>query len=309
MKKITKKMLSFIFMIGLFVGVCPVAYANDSFNGVSLSLGPTSQRVTLMPGEEYRGEIYISSPADSTQEANYILYVTPYGVSNDNYDPVFDQKTAYTQMVDWITLDKTEGSVSPNEIEYIGFTIDVPSDAPAGGQYATIMAQDVTGVDDAENSGGLSISNITAIGSIVVADVMGETREEGEILENNIPSFLLSNELTATSLVKNEGNVHADAKFVLQVSPLFNGEEICTNEEEPSTSLVIPETSRYNSESCKLPSVGIFRAKQTVEIFGETSIAERLVFVCPLWLLFIIIFAIVMFIIWLVMKVRAKRKG
>lgn len=37
------------------------------------------------------------------------------------------------------------------------------------------------------------------MGHIVYAEVAGETRNEGVVLENDIPSFLISNTLEATS--------------------------------------------------------------------------------------------------------------
>ena len=275
----------------------------------SLVFGPTSQRISLEPGETYRGSIYISNPAYSTEDAKYSLSVSPYGVSNEDYDPVFDQKTTYTQIVDWITLDETEGSVKPNEKKDIGFTINVPYNAPAGGQYATIMAQDVTYQGHSASGDVLEITNITAIGSIIAADVAGETVEKGEILENSIPSFLFTSPLTTNARVKNHGNVHTDAEYVLQVWPLFSNEEICTNEEKPDTDVVLPDTERYHTQNCDLPMVGIFRAKQTVKIFGETSITERTVFVCPLWLLAIVIFAIILIIMWLIMESRSRKRA
>jgi hypothetical protein len=60
-------------------------------------------------------------------------------------------------------------------------------------------------------------------------------------------------------------------------------------------------------EECNLPSIGIFRAKQTVSIFGEESTLEKMVFICPLWLIFIIVFAIAVLVIWLVMKSRSGK--
>ena len=110
----------------------------------------------------------------------------------------------------------------------------------------------------------------------------------------------------ASSTVKNNGNVHTNAKYTLQVWPLFSDEEICTNEEEPATSLIMPETERMHVEECNLPSVGIFKVKQTVEIFGEKSVAEKTILMCPLWLLFLVLFAIIALVIWIVTKVKKK---
>ncbi len=300
-----------IFVVSLLIlctNYVPVFAAEEIHYDASLVFGPPTQRIMLEAGQTYRSSVYISNPSDSVKATKYILYVTPYGVSNENYNPVFDQKNTYTQIVDWITLDKTEGILQPGEKEDIGFTVNVPVNAPAGGQYATIMAQDTTNLDSNKEDGGLSISSITAIGAIVYASVDGETKKEGVILENNIPSILFSSPLEATSRIKNSGNVHTDAEYVLQVWPLFSDAEICTNEEDPKTILAMPETELYHKETCDLPPVGIFRAKQTIKFFGETSIVEKMIFICPLWLLFIIIFAFIMIIMWFVVRTKKRNK-
>ena len=90
---------------------------------------------------------------------------------------------------------------------------------------------------------------------------------------------------------------------------MIGDEEICTNEEDPAMSLVMPETERYNAQTCQLPTVGIFRAKQVVKIFGETSIVEKTIIVCPIWLMFIIIFVVFALIFYFVAKVKARKKA
>ena len=182
----------------------------------------------------------------------------------------------------------------------------MPENAPAGGQYATIIVQNDT-EDQNSDSGNVSIQSVVRFAAKIVAEVAGETEEKGAIIENNIPAFMFNGPLSATSVVKNDGNVHTDAKYTLQVWPLFSGEEICTNEEKPTEALVVPDTERLHVEECNLPSIGIFRAKQTVSIFGEESTLEKMVFICPLWLIFIIVFAIAVLVIWLVMKSRSGK--
>ena len=308
MNLIKKVIIFVVSLLALGINYIPVSAAEEIHYDAGLVFGPPTQRIMLEAGQTYRSSMYISNPSDSVRATKYILYVTPYGVSDENYSPIFDQENAYTQIADWITLDKTEGILQPGEKEDIGFTINVPVDAPAGGQYATIMAQDTTDLGSDQEGKGLSVSSITAIGAIVYADVDGETRKEGIILENNIPSFVFTSPLEAFSRVKNSGNVHTDAEYVLQVWPLFSDSEICTNEEEPDTKIVMPETEYVRNETCDLPPIGIFKAKQTVRLFDEISTIEKLVIVCPLWLLFIIVFAIVMLIIWLVLKAKNRKK-
>lgn len=310
MKKITRAIT-----VAIIAAVCAassirMASAETSTTS-SLTFGPTSQRVSLKPGEKYRSSVVVSNPATSTGDTKFSLYVSPYTVTNDDYDPAFDQMGTYTQIVDWIELDKTEGTLAPNTNMEIGFTVNVPEDAPAGGQYAAIVAQDMTGLDGGSNS-GLQIGSISAVGSIVVADIAGQTREYGEIVENNVPSFVFNPPYTASAGVKNTGNVHTDATSILQIWPLFSDEEVYTNEEsEDNAKLVLPDTTRYFFNTwADAPAMGVFRARQTVTIFGETSVNEKIIVLCPMWLLFVVIFLIALLAIWIItMIVRKVRRS
>lgn len=295
-------------ILPIFGWVSTLAVGNSS----SLTVSPPNQQIVLMPGEAYKGAITVSNSNEAENDLVYSVSVGSFSQkrsedSKDDYGTVdTETKTGYNQMMDWIVLEKEEGVVAPNSSDTVPFSIVVPDDAPAGGQYATINIQDDT--KRGENNGNVTIESKTRIASIIYAEVAGETRNEGEINVNNIPSFLMNTGLETTSVVKNNGNVHAIAEYVLQVWPLFGDEEICTNEEKPATSLIMPETERYHTESCSLPMAGIFRAKQTVKIFGETSIVERTVVVCPIWLLFIIIFVMFALVFYFIAKAKARKK-
>lgn len=309
------KLLTVVLAIVMCLGFYHVSVRAEEKSSLGFTVSPMSQRILLTPGEEYKGSISISSPNDSTTDLNYTIGVGSFGQrrANDNSDDYGDvdlsTSTTYNQIKDWITIEKDSGIVAPNETDVVPFVINVPKDVPAGGQYATIIVKnDTKGVHEDEGESS-SIKNIMYIASIIYAEVAGETREEGQITNNSVPSFLLNGPLEAVSMVRNNGNVHTDAEYTLQVWPLFSDEEICTNEEKPDTSLILPETERYHAQTCDLPAVGIFRAKQTVKIFGETSIVEKTVIICPIWLLFIIIFVIIAIIIWIVMRIRARNKS
>ena len=297
-------------LVGMFFSIMNVS-AVDGDNGVVMTISPPKQKIVLVPGETFEGTIQVSNSVNATKNLDYSATIGSYGLDKDengntDYNSTdVDTITAYNQIMDWITLGKEHGSVAPNTTDTIPFTITVPKDAPAGGQYATVLIQNDTKNDN--NDGNVMIESKVRFASSIIAEVAGETRSEGEIIENTIPAFLLDNKLATTATVKNNGNVHTDASFTLQIWPLFGDEEIYTNEEEPTTKMVMPGTERMYSEEHDLPSFGIFRVKQTVKIFGETSVAERVVVVCPLWLLFIIVFAIVALVIWIVMKSRARK--
>ena len=311
LKKI-KLLVAMLLLCGLVSGSLR-AFAIDASKMKSMmTISPPRQKMILVPGEVYEGEVEVANSSSAERDLEYSVRVGSFGLREDengdtdyNYTDI-DTVTSYNQMMNWISFAKETGKVAPGDIDTVSYSIDVPKDAPAGGQYASIVIRNDTKKDN--NSGNMAIENVVEFAVGLFAEVAGETRDEGLILENDIPSFLLNNPLTASSTVKNNGNVHTDAEYILQVWPLFSDEEVCTNEEEPDTSMIMPETERYHAQTCNLPSMGIFKAKQTVKIFGETSIIERTIIACPLWVLFLILFVIIAIAIWIVMKVRGNKK-
>ena len=148
-------------------------------------------------------------------------------------------------------------------------------------------------------------------GIVIIAEVEGgNTRREGQVLETKIPTILFNPPITATSLVENTGNVHATATYTLQVFPLFGDEEVYTNEENPATLTILPETQRFNSISWDgAPQLGIFRVRETVSILDDTQTIEKIVFLCPIWFLFLVLLIIFFAIFWLVSRVRSRHQA
>lgn len=279
----------------------------------AFALSPMSQSIVLIPGETYEGSIRVVNPNDADTNFNYIATVGSYSVAGDENsldDYVSTNEVAITdfnQIVNWIKIENSTGTLAPNESATLSFKIEVPENAPGGGQYATILVQENPDIDNEAETEDSNIREIMRMGSIIYAEIAGDTIKEGEIIDNNIPAFLLNGNLETTSMVKNNGNVHTNAEYILQVWPLFSDEEVCTNEESPTKSLILPETKRYHAESCNLTIPGIYRVKQTVKIFGEESIMEKTIIYCPVWLLFIILFVIAAIIIWLIMRTKARK--
>ena len=313
MKK-TKLLTMFVAVaVSIFVGPACSVFADSN----SMTVSPPYQKMILIPGETYKNSISVFNSTNSTRSLKYAVEIGSFSQhknseSKDDYGALDHiSKSSYNQIMDWIKFDKEHGELAPGEEIKIGYSIEVPENAPAGGQYATILVVDET-TSGLPGEGNIAIDQKFQFASIIYAEVAGETKEVGEILDNSIPSFLLNGPLQASSMVKNNGNVHTDAQYTLQVWPLFSSEEICTNEEKPETSLVLPETERYHVQSCdSMPTLGIFKAKQTVSIFGEISTVEKIVILCPLWLMFLILFVIITLIIWIFTKIKrnGKRKS
>ncbi|MBR2658608.1 hypothetical protein IKD57_01780 [Candidatus Saccharibacteria bacterium] len=286
--------------------------ANEAFaSGRAIMMSPMSQRVVLAPGETYRGGFKVANPVDAENNLDYLATIAPFSIvqtdnNKDDYNAVsYTTKSSMNMIVDWTVIDNPTGTVEPNGEEVVSFSIEVPADAPAGGQYMAILVKEDPEKREIDDS--LAVTEVMQMAHIIYAEVAGETNQDGVILENYVPSISLSNNLKTMSRVRNNGNIHTDAKVILQVWPLFSGEEICTNEENPDAMVVLPNTQRFNAQECSLPLFGIFRAKQTVRIFGEESVVEKIVFVCPVWLMFLIVFVIALIIIWFFTRSKSRK--
>lgn len=297
---------------GAVLGSNEAARAVEDGGQLKMSVSPPYQEIVLTPGEVYKGTITVSNTSQSEGNLKYSVSVGSYserateGSEDDYANPDLTSVGEYNQIMKWIDIPKPTGELVQGQKETVVYIISVPEDAPAGGQYATLIVQN----DSKEQNGGdgMQIENTMQIASIIYAEVAGTTKQEAEISNNNFPSFLLQNPLTATSMVQNQGNTHTDATYTLQVWPAFGGDEICTNEENPTTEIVLPGTKRYHVETCDLGLVGVYRARQTVKIFNDVSMVEHIVVICPIWLILIVIVVILALIFWIIKKVKEHRE-
>lgn len=273
----------------------------------AFALSPMNQNIVLSPGDSYRESFLINNPSTSDSSFNYKIEVTPYSVSDDNTD-MYDDYSDYNQIVDWITiLGNDTGTVSPNDSITIEYMVNVPEDAPAGGQYAAIRVSEVAQDDSNENTYGIQ-ENI-AIAYLLYAEITGNTVHQGEIESASVPGFIFSGNIRGISSIKNVGNVHGIAHYTMKVYPLFSNEELYTNEEKPEGQVILPGKTLYNeSEWNETPAIGIFNVTYSVEFEGVTTEVSKMVIKCPIWLLFVVLAVIAALVIWIVMKIRFGKK-
>lgn len=289
----------------------------------AFTVSPQVQEYALTPGQSVTGEVEAFNPSDAQGDFYYVAEVVPYSVSNDGqYTTNFDAMEDYTNIVNWVTMsddDEAEskevhGVLKPGEGGKVYYTITVPKDARGGGQYFAVRVKnDTDAAQDAEKDDTVVIKEVIGIASLVFTEVSGDITVKGEITNNNVPSFVLNPPISTSFMVKNEGNTHAKVSYSLQVFPLFSDEEIYTTEEDMGSSYVLPGATRTIVQSWEnTPQIGIFKVRQTVyydSMDNEPSVTEKLVIVCPVWLLFVIFFLIAALIIWIVMRVKARGKS
>ncbi len=297
------------------VAALAVTAALSSFNPVfaeeeapdfGLAISPsTLELADLKPGETLNGAFTLQNTGK--KDCNFTLTVQPFSVSGENYEKDLETVTKYNDIINWITFSDSTGVLKAGESKEIEFRVQVPKDVPDGGQYGTIIAE---ATNDEDELASASISLGRRVGLIFYSQVSGKTRIAGSVEENKIPGILFNPPISATSIVENTGNTHITATYTLQVFPLFSDEEIYTNEENPATSLIMPETRRFNTISWDdAPHFGVFKVKQTVNAFGQDDVTEKIIVICPIWLLFILILAIFCLIFWIITRIRARKQS
>ena len=272
------------------------------------TLTPMNQDIDLEAGQTYSGSITVVNPSDATTDFSYKVSVSPFNMVGEEY--TVDLATEYNRsmITKWITIENPSGTLKPNESGEIKFTIKVPEDAPAGGQYAAIIV-----TSDNANSGdeGLSVQSVLEMASIVYARVAGETSHGGEILENNIPSFALTTPVVLNAKIRNDGNVHDYANYTITVTDFFTGNVILPTEENDGhySEVIMPESTYHSQrEINNLPAVGVVKVTQTIRFNGEVSNEESTIIICPIWFMALILLTIAAIITTVVAIVKKNRK-
>ena len=292
-----------LYLSGILAIIAGALFINVSqCSATQLSYSPMRQEKILVPGTIDDLTLTLAVPADAEEPTKYELEIRPFYVDDDNITH-YEAKDDYSQIVNWITLPETGGTLQPNEYKDINLTIKVPTNAPAGGQYAAIIIRTSDGNDT-------GIKQVYEMTQPIYAEVAGKTVHQGEITKLELPKFLFSGNITGSAAVKNLGNVHANVKHTLKVYPLFGSdEEYYTNEESPQENMVMPGATRYSSVSWEnTPYFGFFRVKYSVEFEGVKNDLERIVIICPLWLTFVFVAIVILIIIKFILGAKKKNK-
>lgn len=270
---------------------------------------PMSQNFILTPGKTYTGSITIVNPVNSSSDFSYSVSVSPYNVVGKDYQADITNPSAYSKIVEWVEIAEPTGTIKPNESRDVEFTITVPENAPAGGQYAALM---VSSDPSEQQASGVSINNVFALGSIIYADVEGEVTHEGSIIENNVPEFSAVTPVAVSAVLNNHGNVHENAIFVITATNAITGEKIFPTEEDQNnrfSEIVMPETERYITRNIdNLPALGIVKVEQTIYYNNEVSTTEKNIVICPIWFFFLVVLVVISIIGFIIASVRHHRR-
>ena len=282
----------------LLVHVPAQAQATASDGAIEMTVSPTKQQLSLQPGQQSEGKFSVLNTGE--EQFTFKLYASPYFVANEQYDPVFNEESSRTQISRWVTMSEDEITLQPGEKHDVGYTVNVPTDVPAGGQYAVIFAETTD-----ESSGEGSIIAKKRVGMLVYGTVAGDTRDGGEIASSDIGWWQQSAPVTANMRIKNTGNTDFEAITKMTVTSLFGKKVYESSEAE---NVILPDTTRSVDLTWDNASIGIYTVETTANFLDDTHAHKQLVLVIsPLAALSIIV-GIVLIVGGTIYAARKKRK-
>jgi hypothetical protein len=280
--------------------VAPVTTASPlGEQHISLSVSPTRQSLELNPNETTTGNITVTN--SGTLDYRVRVYATPFTVNEDYSQNVFDQENNYSQISRWITFaGATEFDLAANERKTVDFEISVPESVPAGGQYASIMAETVPD----ENATG--VVAVRRIASLLYAHVTGTTINKGNVISREWSGIYTTSEIKTRLTVENSGNTDFTVISRLIITDLF-GHKI----DEISTPVrtLLPDTTLAFDLNWTSPSlIGIYHLAQETDLLDDTIRAEHTIIIMPIWFAVLALLLVIGIIFTLVIFIKKRHK-
>ncbi|MFV0485188.1 MAG: hypothetical protein ACK5MU_03115 [Candidatus Saccharimonadales bacterium] len=243
----------------------------------------------LTAGNSYTKTLAITN--NSTDQTTFNLAI---GVAEGLGDG-----SEYANIAEWTTVSGSgdytlAGEASTN----VSIRVKVPKDASVGGQYAALVAS---------NSNEDTIS-LVAISAIIGGDGL---KYDGEVSGVDVSWFNLNSKIESQINISNSGNVAFDSTYKFAVKSIFGGDPIF---ETSDTSTMYPGgASELHADWSEAPAVGLYNVVQSAtyvnasgEIVEHTT--ERIIIMCPIWLIVVIGVVIIGIIVLIVVLVK-KRNG
>ena len=204
--------------------VAPPASAIES-GDIALQVSPADQRITLEPNQVYDGTFTVENVGRKT--FSFTLSSRPYQVSSPDYTPDFSTSNSYTVLSNWLSFSADRTTLAPGESATVTYHVDTPADIPGGGQYAAIIVE----TRDADDAASVRIASQIAV--LLYAQISGEQRLEGTLLDLELPNILLGAPFTASVTVENTGNLDFDLTQTLTVTDFLTGRTLVDLSDNP----------------------------------------------------------------------------
>lgn len=272
-----------IFIALFFLVGGSVAYAQES--AMTLTITPPLFQVSVQPGETWTSGITVVN----SNAYPVTVYAEPVLFSADGLTgrPVFanpalspdgtQAEPDASTLAGWITVPKHGISIAPQDSYLLPLAISVPSDAPPGGHYASVLITTGSPTTRPEES---SVAVTSSMAALIFLRVAGDVREEARIHSFSTDRTLYDKPHARFVLqFKNEGTVHLQPQGDITIYNMFGKKRgyIPVNHTS-GYGIVLPESVRefaYEWESeTGAWDMGRYRAELTVGFGTEQKSFE-----------------------------------
>jgi len=295
-----------------------ISFAQSPPAAEGVTISPPIVDIALNPGEESEQKILVTNPTENLLE----LYSSTmnFNASGESGEPGFypaSEEASKFSLAHWIVLSQPKIAVAPKQVVEFRYKIAVPPDAEPGGHYGVVFL----GTEPPAASGEVSQVTIASqVGSLILARVPGDIREEATLEEFSAPWFFLKPPVPFTTFIRNQGNIHFKPRGEITIKN-WRGKEmerVALNEKNGN---VLPESRRKFEPIWDAPAkpfwkipVGRFSADLRA-VYGQNdqTLGSKIYFwIIPWWViiaaLILILLLIIIFIIWRRRR-KKKKKG
>lgn len=265
----------------------------------SIEISPTNLIQAFDKGTNNSESLTVINPG--TEAVDISLSATPFSVSGESYSQDFTAIPGKEDDSKWFSFPSTSYHLNPGQTLSVPYNIDIPSDALAGGHYATVFVK--TTNTPASGLNGVAIQD--SLGEIAYMTVNGPVKVAGSFLSWNVP-FLQKSNLTASVRVQNSGGVHFVANINAKVQDIFGSTKVVFNNQHE----VLPQTiRRIDLTWTKTPSFGLYKVSGTMTYLNNTvNLPGRYILVMSVFVRLIVLALVLLIAIWIIIKIRYSNK-
>jgi hypothetical protein len=197
-----------LLVLSFIVAVFAPFFTHAQNESLTLSVTPTLFNMTANPGQEWVSTVKVinSNPYELSVYADVVNFEAQGESGKGKFIPVFDGETTNQALAEWVTLERKEVVIAPEQTIEIPFRIRVPEDAAPGGHFGAILI----GTKSLDTGSGQTVVETSQIvTSLVFLRVTGDIVEDGAIREFRSTKYLSERPKMDFELrFQNNGNVH-----------------------------------------------------------------------------------------------------
>lgn len=254
MKKLRGFTLLFVVLVFTLFLFPTKIFSQQASTGAGFGISPPSFDLNANQGDVIKNSIKVNNSSDKAltikvRSENFVAY------GEGGQIALTEEESTYS-ISDWITFEKTEFRLGPQQTEVFDFTLKIPLNAEPGSHYGAVVFSTGGSTNDLQGGGAALMQEI---GSIVLIRLPGEVVEEGKLV-----SFTPSEQtfkdpkVKLNALVENTGSVHFKPTGVINIYDVL-GNVVHTVEVKGRN--ILPGSKRLFDEEFDFQQIGYFRAE------------------------------------------------